>query len=201
MGHMGKPEYSQLNFFEPLDIQIKQPKGNKQLVEYGILQEASDFRIHVAYKIQHIYVFPTKDAVKAIFLNDFKKVPASVDGDIITAKGFLAPPDMIQNMQKILIPLDLYKSYPIQQYGQTTTTKGLLAINIVVGMLKKSLINLPVKIDITDDLSIQIKGADIIVSSSLRLQVKCDYKAGDQLRGGTGNLFLQTEECNPYKLI
>ena len=38
----------------------------------------------------------------------------------------------------------------------------------------------------------------IVVNGKWRIQVKCDYDAGP---GGTGNLFLQTAECNPLKQI
>lgn len=94
---------------------------------------------------------------------------------------------------------DVYAKYRIAR-TMTTSTKGLLATNIVVALLRRNLIALPFSIDVTDDKALQISGTDILIHSKVRLQVKCDFNAGDRRLGGTGNLFLQTEECNPYRL-
>ena len=83
---------------------------------------------------------------------------------------------------------------------ETTSTKGLKAVAIVVAMLKQGMIALPLNTKVIDDKALQIKGTDVIVQNTLHLQVKCDFAAGPRDHGGTGNLFLQTQECNPYKL-
>jgi hypothetical protein len=47
--------------------------------------------------------------------------------------------------------------------------------------------------------SMQIDGSDIVVSNRVHIQVKCDFDAGQKLLGGTGNLFIQESECNPFR--
>ena len=75
-----------------------------------------------------------------------------------------------------------------------------LAVSIVAEMLKRQLIKLPVNIALIDDKNMQIRGTDILIQSKLCLQVKCDYLAGERQFGGTGNIFLQTAECNPRRM-
>lgn len=119
-------------------------------------------------------------------------------GDIVTAKGYLAPLSHISGVSEIVITPDLYRKYVIRN-ELPTGIKGTLAVEIVGGLLKKNLIPLPVQFKTIDDLVLQLKGTDIFINSSLHLQVKCDWRAGRKEYGGTGNLFLQTDECNPYK--
>lgn len=41
----------QLNFFEPVERQIKPANGNGKMVDYGIQNDSNDFRVHVGYKL------------------------------------------------------------------------------------------------------------------------------------------------------
>ena len=173
--------------------------GNTQLIEYGIQTEDSDYRVHVGYKTQRVYVFPTEDGRQAIIqreIDEARKV--SADGDIVTATGYAIPIDEIDNMRSILIPDDVYNKYAIHPKARTTT-KGIIATKIVSEMLKRQLIPLPMKVDVASDDALQISGTDIIIKANLKLQIKCDYNAGLRKYGGTGNVFLQTHECNPYR--
>lgn len=190
----------QLNMFEPLEEQIKPPSGNHHLVSYGIQNEASDYRIHVAYNAMRVYVFPTESARLLISQNERNGIePKQVyTGEIITAKGYLVALSYIAGLQEVIIPPDIWNRYSIRK-DMLTSTKGLLATEIVVDLLKRDMIPLPVKIDMADDKSIQISGTDILINSALRLQVKCDLPGGDKRYGGTGNLFIQIAECNPYQ--
>jgi len=45
---------------------------------------------------------------------------------------------------------------------------------------------------------VQLRGTDILVACNKRIQVKCDYRSGKK-PNGTGNLFLQKSERNPFK--
>lgn len=190
----------QLDFLEPIDIQLKKDTGNRQLIEYGIQTENSDYRAHVGYKTQHIFVFPTKNGLKEVVkFNNIGKRTVSIDGKTITAKGYPISISSIEGMQSIFIPQDIYKKYTIYP-DMATTIKGQLAVQIVFEMLKRTLISLPINVDIKNNKAIQIKGTDIVINSKLKIQVKCDFNAGDKKHGGTGNVFLQTDECNPYKL-
>lgn len=189
----------QLNLFEPIEVQTRDDNGNKRLVNYGIQTDESDYRVHVGYISQHIFVFPTPDGVKAIEenFNTLRRVQGSQPGtNIITFDGFVTPISLIDNLQSILIPSDIYNKFIIHN-KLSTTTKGLLATSIVAEMLKRGLVMLPVNVSIENDIDMQIKGTDIIIRSNLHIQVKCDMKAGEKRHGGSGNLFLQVAECNP----
>jgi hypothetical protein len=197
---------TQLSLLTPVSEQLPSCK-NIYLVDYGIQNEQSDYRAHVGYKTQHVFVFPTKLIQQFLTSkqNQYQQKSAyqfdkRTGNRIETAKGFLVPLSHIPELQSILIPPDVHKQFPIYRDGdQSPTTKGLYAVQIVVAMLKKHLIALPLDIQQIDDMTLQIEGTDIIVQMKLRLQVKCDYCAGEKRYGGTGNLYLQIAECNPFQ--
>jgi hypothetical protein len=47
-----------------------------------------------------------------------------------------------------------------------------------------------------DDWEFQVRGVDLVLARRVTIQVKCDYNAGN---AGTGNLYIQTKECNLFK--
>jgi len=194
----------QLNFLEPTELQMKPPDGNNHLIpEQGITNDESDFRVHVGYKAQHIYVFPTQAGRDALEREkhrlDLKRGSQPGVGGIITNEGYAVPISSIDGLQSILIPIDIYQQYPIIR-DELTSTKGAKAVSIVADMLKRQLVKLPLNISFIDKKDLQIRGHDILIWSKLTLQVKCDFLAGEREFGGTGNLFLQTAECNPRRL-
>ncbi len=191
----------QLSFLGPISDQIKPANGNNKLVEYGVEQDQSDYRAHVGYKVQHVYIFPTASA-KALLRSDhnLEEKTATQNGvNGPTAKGFPAPISHLKGIQEVLIPPDIYQRHPIRPTDQTTW-KGARAVEIVQAMLRRGLIALPLATTEITDKDMQVKGGDIIISSSLVIQVKCDYLAGPRKLGGTGNLYLQTHECNPRRM-
>jgi hypothetical protein len=81
---------------------------------------------------------------------------------------------------------------------ESTSEKGKKAICIVQYMLWEGLIPLKLQTAEIDCKDLQLVGEDIIINQRITLQVKCDYRCGAQDRGGTGNLYLQTEERNVF---
>ena len=51
---------------------------------------------------------------------------------------------------------------------------------------------------IVKEMDLQINGVDIVINMNTKIQVKCDYRGGPKAYGGTGNLYLQVRECNPF---
>jgi len=45
----------------------------------------------------------------------------------------------------------------------------------------------------------QLRGIDLLTDMGHSIQVKCDYRGGEKIKGGTGNLFVQVAESNPLK--
>jgi len=199
MGKRSSVAYEQLNIFDPPEEQVRAPNGNKRLVEYGILNERSDFRAHVTYKAMRVYVFPTKNAAALLAQAESLHLQRKsvFTGSLETAQGYLVPVSYLEGLNEIIIPPDLYQAHRIYP-TDLTTTKGLKATQIVLGLLKHNLISLPLQYREIDSLALQISGTDILINSTWRMQVKCDWAGGEKRYGGTGNLYLQTAECNPY---
>lgn len=194
---------TQLNIFDSLEDQVgTKTDGNRKLVKHGLENEQSDFRIHVCYLAQHIYVFPTEAGFRAVVHAQKSKEQlksATQPGvNHVTSRGYVVPVSRIDEIREILIPHDIYSTCVIAQYD-STSMKGKKALVIVVDMLKSNMISLPLQIGIVTDKDIQIRGGDITIQSKLVLQVKCDYKGGSKKHNKqvTGNLYLEVEECNP----
>lgn len=183
----------QMGMFDGSDHKPK----NTALVEYGIQNEESHFRAHVCYDAQRVYIFPTDVAKRLLETGKYELRKVMTKG-IVTATGYPVPVSHIQGIQEILIPLDLVRKYRVES-SMATGLMGKLATLITAEMIRSGLIPLPVQVDVTDDKSLQIDGTDIIVSSALHIQVKLDRRGGDRRYGGTGNLFLQISECNPFR--
>lgn len=120
-----------------------------------------------------------------------------------TARGLLVPLEDI-NPQYVLMS----EEYPWEQWyaylktcrnNELTTQKGRMAVNCVTNAIRMNKFPLWVCGHINNDREIDIQGTDIIVSASRRIQVKYDERAYPRIMGGSGNLFIQTHECNPMK--
>jgi hypothetical protein len=169
---------------------------NTQLVEYGIQNEQSDLRAHVCPKCQEVYVFPTLVGRSLISGGAFPMVKGRQNG-LVTAEGYLVPPEEIPECRTVEPPVHWWGVLDIRDTDDLGS-KGKKAVNLVRWMLLKGVFPLWfVHTEITDK-NIQIKGLDIYVNANCRIQVKCDFPGGRSTRGGSGNLFIQVRECNPF---
>ncbi len=171
------------------------PNGNRILVEYGIQNENSDLRAHVSVTAQKVYVFPTTEGQRAIESGLYRLREAK-QGEIVTARGYTVPVSAIHRLTPVSIPEQLMGMYRILN-SDSTTQKGNKAVAIVQTLLRWGWFPLPIDSTVVSDIKMQRQGLDLIVAGRFRIQVKCDYSAGEN---GTGNLYLQTHECNPYKM-
>lgn len=165
-----------------------------ELVEYGIQTEKSDIRAHVSVAARQVYVFPTKSAVSLCMSGKYKSAPAYQPGiDYPTARGYIVPWRDIPN----IVPLKADPFIAEQNFSKqdSTSVKGQKAANVVEKMIRVGWFSLAVMPIVSEDTNIQRDGIDIIVVGTWRIQVKCDYDAGEN---GTGNLFLQVAERNPF---
>lgn len=181
------------------------PLGNTQLVSYGIHSENSDLRAHVCVNAGMVYVYPTRKGIDAIKNGNYRLARAYQKGILTpTAEGFLVPPEDIWGLLSINAKWAMEKAGHID-YGMSTSAKGAWAVNVVRNLLAYGYFPLWGNSEVIDDLDIQIKGVDIIVTARARIQVKCDFDGGSPRRHGpegnrvTGNLFLQVAECNPFR--
>lgn len=170
-----------------------------RLTDYGIQNENSDIRIHVCPTVRRVYLYETA-SVQDI-LENYPERPAYqvIDGEsVLTAKGRIVPVSAIPDCREIALPAALWQAYPIKD-EDSTSRKGSQAVELVRAAISRRYIVLPISAAVITDVDMQIDGTDIMVMCRLRIQVKCDFKGGSKALGGTGNLYLQTAECNPLK--
>lgn len=174
---------------------------NRELIKYGIHNEASNIRAHVAPLACCVFVFPTVCGKKAT-----KNKPI-VKGyqpgfDFPTSEGFLVSPNEIEYLRTIKIHPSRFAGF---DEHLTTTEKGNKAVELVECMLKAGKFPLWMEGEFITDSNIQTKGTDLIVKGNWRIEVKCDFRAsfekGKPNPKCTGNLYLQDAECNPGKFI
>lgn len=172
------------------------------LTNYGIQTEQSDLRAHVCVQARRVYVYRTRHGLSAVQSGAHRCVEARTtmpDGrQVVTARGYLVPPDQIAGCTSTPIPTDLLSQYAIDGKA-SAAAKGQRARLIVQAMLLRGLIPLPAASFVATDLQEQINGIDLHITASLQMQVKCDFSGGTRAAGGSGSLFLQVAEANPNK--
>lgn len=165
-----------------------------ELFEYGIQNEDSDIRAHVSVVNRTIYVFPTRNAVKAIAEKCPKEAPAYQNGiKGPTANGWPTPIKWIEDIREV--KFHSWSGWNEFSPILSTSKKGQLAVRCVSEALKLGRFPLWIKnAKEIADRTIQRRGTDILLFCQQKIQVKCDYRAGE-----TGNLYLQKAERNPNK--
>ena len=145
-----------------------------------------------------IYVFQTHLGISAIRSYNPPLSSAFQSGTKgRTAEGWLVKTEWINDLRRLkFFTWNLWDSF---RDDMSTSKKGELAVQCVVNSIKMG--RFPFWLDTTEDdrQNIQIKGTDILVFCRKRIQVKCDYRGGETPLG-TGNLFLQKSERNPFKM-
>lgn len=166
-----------------------------ELHPYGILTENSHIRAHVSVVNRCIYVFPTAAVIDAIRINNPQERTAGQPGvKGPTALGWLVRPEWIEDIRRI--KYHSWRGWDRFKPIMTTSEKGALAVLCVMGSMKLGRFPFWVEAQESDNAKIQIMGTDIVIYHNQRVQVKCDWKGGDQ-PAGTGNLFIQRAERNP----
>ena len=171
--------------------------GNDQLVEYGIQSEQSDCRAHVCPKVRRVYVYSTSHGIDAIQSGSFEKRSAYTK-NLKTARGFLVPPSAL-NCFEVISSEDIWKRVDFCE-TDPPEKKGDKAVEVVKHILRNGEFPFRTEGKSISDHQMQVNGVDITVNLDVKIQVKCDFHGGDKKLGGTGNLFLQTHECNPFRI-
>lgn len=167
------------------------------LADYGIHNEASDLRLHVCFVVRRLYVYPTQSGVKAIRRGSYRKRPAYQQG-LKTAEGYLVPPEDIPGLFEVCPRADIWQLGECHEF-MNTSEKGKAAVVIAMEAMRRGNVPIPLMAEEVSEFNAQVEGVDVIVRGNARIQVKCDYKGGVKSLGGTGNLFLQVAESNPFK--
>lgn len=167
------------------------------MYSYGIQSEDSDTHIHVSVCNATLYIFETQRGVEAIKRHPEIGIRKAYQPgvSIATAEGYAMPIKHIDGMRQIKIPQFIFEEANFLK-SDSTSDKGRKAVFVVTEMMKRNLVPLSFKIDEITDRTMQIRGTDILVSLRHKIQVKCDWRAGE-----TGNVYLQTAEINPLRMI
>lgn len=173
------------------------PQGNTKLVESGIQTEDSQIRAHVCAKIGRVYIFPTRSGVDATRNGNRRPKPA-MTGEIVTAMGYLVSPSDIEGCQHVPIPERLLHEIPFDP-KDSTSVKGQKATLVVRKMIEMGEFPIRFSVREVNERKMQLSGIDLTVEAESRIQVKMDFYGGHRELGGTGNLYLQVAECNPYR--
>lgn len=159
--------------------------------EYGIMQELSDWRVHVCFGEGFAYLFKTDAGREACDSGTYRKLPAFQPGvDGATAYGYVVPPMDIRGCKRIEIPEGIQAPSP----KDTTSAKGRAAERCAQEMFRRGLLPIEIETSFITDENVQMQGIDIVVKDRARIEIKCDYAGGVD---GTGNLYLQISERNP----
>lgn len=168
------------------------------LFEYGIHLENSDIRCHVGPAARSIFVFRTALA-SALLPGKYRKAYAGQPGvEGPTGLGYLVPWRDVPDIRAVA-----WSSVPWWEwfdFHETTSEKGKKAVGVTAELMRLG--RFPLWLDNgveSKDVSVQIRGTDMIIFGRWRIQVKCDWLAGDVKDGGSGNLFLQIAERNPLR--
>ena len=171
------------------------------LHDHGILNETSDIRAHLGVVVRKVYVFRTKVAAELLRSGHHYQYVQAFQPGVVgpTASGFLVPPGDIPGIH-ILADCkdDRWWSDFTTEYADTSA-KGDAAVAVVKRLLRRGYFPLWIDADESGDRSIQKSGTDIIVCCKQRIEVKCDWHAGNPAKSGC--LFLQVAERNPLKKI
>lgn len=167
------------------------------MYSYGIQNEESDLRVHVSVCNATVYTFLPKAGIEAIKSHPeiVQKAAFQAGVNFATAKGYPMPISFIDGIQSMKIPQHIFMDANFL-LSDNTSIKGNKAVFVVKEMLKRNLIPFTFNVDEVTDRTMQIQGTDILVSAKYRIQIKCDWRIGE-----TGNIYLQTQECNPLKRI
>lgn len=171
---------------------------DRELFDYGIHNEATHIRAHVGVIARTLYVFPTRAAISAMRSHPKRKA-WQPHYNWPTAEGHIVPWDKIPHIRRVRLSTPALEAI-LQGFDKhlPTTAKGILAVKIVKEVLKSGRFPLWCDGELVTDTQLQIDGDDIYVRGKWKIQVKCDFDCGEIERGGTGNLFLQTAEINPF---
>lgn len=171
-----------------------------ELFEYGVQNEKSDIRAHVAVLAKKIYIYRTKEAVSLLNSGKYSLKPAYQEG--VQGPTALGAPVPIKDFRDLrTVTWNGCPYWDGWHEKLSTSQKGKKAIEVVVDLLKYGRFPLWIEVEEDKRQNIQIKGTDIVVFCKQHIQVKCDYRAGEGHELCTGNLYLQTKERNPLKRI
>lgn len=169
------------------------------MIKYGIEEEQSDIRAHVSLPGRRVTVYRTADMVALISSNSYQEKEATQPGvAFATGKGWTVPIGHIQ--PQFVMTSDVFPWEDWTHHLMDCGQKGDMAVICVKAAILANKFPLWVCAHVNGDKELDIRGTDIFVSAKRHIQVKYDALSYPRDEGGTGNLFIQSHECNPLKI-
>lgn len=165
------------------------------LTDYGIKNEGSIARVHVCFQVRQMYSFGTAAAIVA--MEGCQKRLAFQEG-IVTAEGHLVRPRDILGCRQTAIP-DVLMEHDPGTNGELGN-KGRAALAVAMQAIRWGMVPLPLVCEEIVSVREQRNGGDICFEAGV-VQVKCDYRGGPEMLGGTGHLYIQVAESNPFHIF
>lgn len=180
-------------------------KDLSMLKPYGIQSEKTTHRIHVDFDGGAVFIYRTEDGIARLphpilptknceyEINDYYVIvpswlkPEDKEKRLATSRGIRIPYTSIKNCQMV----EFDERFDTKQ--MTTTQKGAQAVKSVIELFSRGKLPLHLTVLEVRDRKDQILGKDIDIGNVV-IQIKHDHHAR------ANGLFLQTHECNPYKM-
>jgi hypothetical protein len=203
MGHLGQRDSSE--YVMAAQGMLFQEPVPSYLIPYGIQTEDSDYRIHVSFSTDSVFLFETGMGLEAVREYERKNIkpvyatnPAVKDG-LYTARGFRVFWKHIKGCQQIVIPERIVSTHQCFRMD-STSVKGSAAAGVAMDLVRHGVVRLPMIATEVTDMDMQLNGRDMLVTRGASIQIKCDWFAGYIRADGTmQGLYLQTHERNPLK--
>ena len=128
---------------------------------------------------------------------NYQEGDAYIEGKL-SGKWRLVPIEVVPNLKYLRCNPAWFDIFGSDPYLDNTSVKGEKAVDIVKRIIKN--FDFPYwcpTIKDEQDEEKQKKGQDLKIGENV-VQVKCDWSGGPRSLGGTGNLFIQTDELNLY---
>jgi len=169
------------------------------MIKHGIEEEHSDIRAHVSLLGKQITVYKTADMLELLNKNSYKETVAFQPGwEDTTSKGWLVPLKDIHT--KVVLHSSVFEWHKFTHSSMNLSERGKMAVAAVKCAILANKFPLWVCGYTTNDKDLDIQGTDIIVDTQRHIQVKYDWLSCPRSKGGSGNLYIQTHECNPLKI-
>lgn len=194
--------------------------NHNHLIEHGIAEDESDYRIHVDLGGGRVYVFSTEAGRASLRPSNGCRPFAATQpgvGGTITGAGYRINWRDIDGCVQIRMPRDIMMSIQCSK-DSPPNIKGAEAKRVALAMFERQCLYLPpirpaqgslfgatpsrhdgmepsCKVREVRRRRQQIKGIDLVTDTGITAQIKCDWRCTSR------GLALQTHEINPHGLL
>lgn len=162
---------------------------NSTLYEHGIDADSSDYRVHVCFGEGMVYLYSTAAMRELLLTNPYRIYESP------TSRAYIVPVASVPECQSVPIPNRWLENLSTKvSKSSPTSTKRMWSEMLVRRMFERGHLTLLPTATMETSRAKQLAGHDIRIQLDCTVQVKCDWDGG---ANGSGNLYIETAECNP----